>query len=47
MAETSVKQRAEGMEGGSDGDGDGDGGEGEEGGLLAPDRDSQSVRDRH
>ena len=37
MAETSVKQRAAGMEGGSDGDGDGDGGEGEEGGPLAPD----------
>ena len=27
MAETSVKQRAAGMEGGSDGDGDGDGGD--------------------
>ena len=37
MAETSVKQRAAGMEGGSDGDGDGDGGEGEEGGPLTPD----------
>ena len=37
MAETSVRQRAAGMEGGSDGDGDGDGGEGEEGGPLAPD----------
>ena len=36
MAETSVKQRAAGMEGGSDGDGDGDGGEGEEGGPFAP-----------
>jgi len=37
MAETSVRQRAAGMEGGSDGDGDGDGGEGEEGGPLTPD----------
>ena len=36
MAETSVRQRAAGMEGGSDGDGDGDGGEGEEGGPLTP-----------
>ena len=37
MAETSVRQRAAGTEGGSDGDGDGDGGEGEEGGPLTPD----------
>ena len=37
MAETNVRQRAAGMEGGSDGDGDGDGGEGEEGGPLTPD----------
>ena len=37
MAETRVKQRAAGMEGGSDGDGDGNGGEGEEGGPLTPD----------